>query len=105
MSKPKGFRPKDHHLTAHERQAMPKSDFALPGHGKGPKGAGAGSYPIDTEARARSALSRGAPNASPSELAQIKRRVHEKYPDIKIAGQKRRERMYDHPSSKKRREK
>ncbi|MGA2412381.1 MAG: hypothetical protein ABSG46_18600 [Candidatus Binataceae bacterium] len=72
------------HLTAGERQHMPKSEFALPGKGEGPKGAGAGSYPIDTEARARNALARGAQHAGPSELATIKRKVHSKYPGIKI---------------------
>ena len=69
-------------LTAEARQEMPRSEFALPGKGEGPKGAGAGSYPIDTENRARNALARGAQHASPSELATIRRKVHEKYPDI-----------------------
>ena len=72
------------HLTAHERQGMPSSEFALPGKGEGPKGAGAGSYPIDTEARARNALARGAQHASPAERATIKRKVHAKYPGIEI---------------------
>ena len=71
-------------LSAKERQAMPKSSFALPGRGEGPKGAGSGSYPIDTEGRARSALSRGAQHASSGELATIKRRVREKYPEIDV---------------------
>jgi len=70
------------HITASERQALPKSDFALPGKGTGPKGAGAGSYLIDTENRARNALARGAQHASAGELATIKRKVHAKYPDI-----------------------
>jgi len=72
-------------LTAGERQAMPKNEFALPGRGKGPKGAGAGAYPIDTEGRARSALSRGAQHATGSELETIKRKVHARYPDIDIS--------------------
>ena len=71
-------------LTASTRQGLPKSDFALPGKGEGPKGAGSGSYPIPDEAHARAALSRGAANASPSELASIKRKVHEKYPGMEI---------------------
>lgn len=87
-------------LSAKERQDMPKSDFALPGKGEGPKGAGSGSYPIDTEGRARNALARGAQHASSSELASIKRKVHEKYPDIDIGGSKKR-RLHDHPSSQK----
>lgn len=73
-------------LSAKDRRALPRGDFALPGHGKGPEGKGSGAYPIDTEGRARSALSRGAANASPSELATIKAKVHSKYPDIKIGG-------------------
>ena len=63
-------KPEQHHLTAAERQEMPRSDFALPGHGKGPKGAGAGSYPIEDEGHARAALSRVAANGTPAELRQ-----------------------------------
>ena len=81
--KPRRWTPKKgHDLTAKERQDMPKSDFAMPGKGEGPKGAGSGSYPIPDKAHARAALSRGAANASPAELAEIKRKVHEKYPDM-----------------------
>jgi len=71
-------------LTAKKRESMPKGDFALPGKGKGPKGAGPGAYPDDTKGRARAALSRGSANASPAEQAEIKRKVHAKYPSIKI---------------------
>lgn len=85
----KGWRKKSGRLTAQDRQSLPKSDFALPGHGDGPKGAGSGSYPIDTISRARNALSRGAQNASPSELASIKRKVHAKYPSINAKASKR----------------
>jgi hypothetical protein len=69
-------------LTASARNAMPKSEFALPGKGDGPKGKGSGSYPIPDAAHARAALSRGAQHASPDELATIKRKVHERFPDI-----------------------
>ncbi len=81
-------------LDAKERQSMPRSDFALPGQGEGPKGAGSGSYPIDTAGRARNALARGAQHASSSELAAIKRKVHAKYPGIEIGGKSRAERRY-----------
>lgn len=81
-------------LSAKERQSMPKSEFALPGKGEGPKGAGSGSYPIPDEAHARAALSRGAANASPSELAEIRRKVHEKFPGMQISGEKK------HPSER-----
>jgi hypothetical protein len=69
-------------ITAAKRNALPSSDFALPGKGEGTKGKGSGSYPIDTPGRARNALARGAQHASPSELATIKRKVHAKYPSI-----------------------
>jgi hypothetical protein len=72
-------------LSAGERQAMPKSQFALPGKGKGPKGAGAGSYPIPDEGHAKSALSRGAQHASPAELATIKRKVKAKFPSMDVS--------------------
>jgi hypothetical protein len=75
------------HINAAERRKLPSSDFALPGHGEGPEGKGSGSYPIDTEGRARDAISRGSANASPSELATIKRKVHSKYPDMEISGE------------------
>lgn len=83
-------------LTARQRQEMPKSDFALPGKGEGPKGAGAGSYPIPDKAHARNALARAAQHASPSERATIERKVHEKYPGIEIGGEKksRADRLY-----------
>lgn len=71
-------------LNAAARRRLPSSDFALPGQGKGPQGKGSGSYPIDTIGRARDALSRGSANASPEQLAAIKRKVHDKYPSIKI---------------------
>lgn len=69
-------------LTAHERQEMPRGDFALPGRGAGPKGAGAGSYPIPDESHARNALSRVSANGSSAEKAAVRRKVHEKYPGI-----------------------
>lgn len=73
------------HINAAQRRALPSKDFALPGKGNGPEGKGSGSYPIDTEGRARSALSRGAANASPGELATIKRKVRAKYPEIEVS--------------------
>jgi hypothetical protein len=71
-------------ITAAARQKLPSSDFALPGKGAGPKGAGPGSYPIDTPNRARNALARGAQHASPAEQATIKRKVKAKYPSIDV---------------------
>lgn len=90
-------------LSAKKRRSMPDSEFALPGHGEGKGGKGSGAYPIDTPGRARAALSRGAANASPAEQAEIKRKVHAKYPSIKIgdesSAESRRAMLYDHERS------
>jgi len=72
-------------LSASQRQSLPSSDFALPGAGKGPKGAGAGSYPIPDEGHARSALQRGVQHASPGQLATIKRKVKAKFPGMNVS--------------------
>lgn len=69
-------------LTAHERQRLPKSDFALPGKGAGPKGAGSGSYPIPDASHARNALARVSQHGSPAEKAAVRAKVHAKYPGI-----------------------
>lgn len=62
-------------LTAAARRKIPAKDFAL----------GKGHYPIEDEGHARAALSMGAQHASPGQLATIKRKVHAKYPGIKVA--------------------
>lgn len=80
--KRKGWRKKGEHLTASERQTMPKSDFALPGKGDGPKGAGAGSYPINDRAHAANALSRVSQFGSSSEKAKVRAAVHRKFPGM-----------------------
>jgi hypothetical protein len=66
-------------LSAAQRQSLPKSDFALPGKGTGPKGAGSGSYPIPDRSHAQNALARssGKPVA-----AQVRAKVKAKYPDM-----------------------
>ena len=68
-------------LSAASRNALPASDFALPGRGNGPKGKGSGSYPIPDESHARNALARSA-NKSAAVRSAVRRKVHEKYPDI-----------------------
>lgn len=78
----KGWRKQGEHLTAHERQALPRSDFALPGKGDGPKGAGSGSYPVPDAKHARSALSLVSRYGSPSEKAKVRAKVHAKFPTI-----------------------
>jgi hypothetical protein len=86
--KPKGK------LSAKEREDMPKSDFALPGKGEGPKGAGSGSYPIPDASHARNALARVAQHGSPAERAEVRAKVHRKFPGIGKS-------LHDHPSSRK----
>lgn len=94
--KPRHWKPKkEHTLTAGERQKMPKSEFALPGKGEGPKGAGAGSYPIPDENHARNALARVAQHGSSAEKAEVRRKVHEKYPGIAVSGAAKRDTLYD----------
>lgn len=61
---------------------MPKSDFALPGKGEGPKGAGSGSYPIPDKGHAMAALSRVSANGTPAEKAAVRAKVHAKFPGI-----------------------
>ena len=58
-------------LTAKQRQALPKSKFGLPGKGEGPKGAGAGSYPMPDRKHAAIAKSYAKRYASPSQRARI----------------------------------
>lgn len=76
-------------LTAHERQSMPRSDFALPGKGEGPKGAGSGSFPIPDRSHAINALARA--SGKPVE-AKVRAAVHRKYPDL---GKARADRRYN----------
>lgn len=75
-------------LRMKQREKLPSKDFALPGRGTGKGGKGPGSYPIDTKARARNALARGAQNASPAQQAEIKRKVAAKFPSINVGGRK-----------------
>lgn len=70
-------------LTAKQRQKLPKSKFGLPGKGEGPKGAGAGSYPIPDVSHARNALSRVSQFGSPSEKATVRAKVAARFPAIK----------------------
>jgi hypothetical protein len=79
-----------------KRQSLPSSDFALPGRGEGSSGKGSGSYPIPDESHARNALARAAQHASPEEQAQIKRKVHAKFPGIEIGGEKKGRMPYTH---------
>lgn len=64
-------------LTARQRQALPTNAFAIAA-----KAPGSGSYPINDVSHARNALSRVAANGSPSEQAQVRAKVHAKFPGI-----------------------
>ena len=79
------------HLTAAARQSMPSSEFALPGKGEGPKGAGSGSYPIPDPKHARAALSLVSQHGTPEEKSKVRAEVHSKFPGI---GKSRSEKMY-----------
>lgn len=65
-------------LTYKARKAMPKSDFALPAKKEG----GKGGYPIEDKPHARNALARVAQHGTPAEKAEVRAKVHKKYPDI-----------------------
>lgn len=69
-------------LSAKQRQSLPKSSFALPGKGEGPKGAGAGSYPIPDESHARNALARVSQHGSSEQKAKVRAKVKAKFPGI-----------------------
>jgi hypothetical protein len=66
-------------LNAKARRALPSSDFALPGKGKGAEGKGSGSYPIPDRSHAANALARssGKPVA-----AKVRAKVKAKFPDM-----------------------
>jgi hypothetical protein len=69
-------------LTTEKRSKLPSQDFALPGKGKGPQGKGSGSYPINDEVHGRNALSRVSQFGTPAEKAEVRAKVHAKFPDI-----------------------
>lgn len=71
-------------LSSKARNALPSKDFALPGKGKGPKGKGAGSYPIPNASHARNALARVAQHGTPAEKAAVRGKVKARFPGIKV---------------------
>lgn len=62
-------------LNAKRRNALSSGDFALPGR----------RYPIDTPARARSALSRVEQFGSNSEKSRVRAAVKRKYPNMDVS--------------------
>jgi hypothetical protein len=75
-------------LSSKKRQSLPSKSFALPGKGEGPKGKGAGSYPIPDESHARNALARVSQHGSPAEKATVRAKVAAKFPGISVSGKK-----------------
>jgi hypothetical protein len=65
---------KQHKLTALDRSHIKTGNFALPNERK---------YPIEDESHARNALARVSQHGTPAEQAQVRRKVQEKYPNIK----------------------
>jgi hypothetical protein len=61
-------------LTATQRNALPKSAFALPGR----------RYPIHDEEHARDALARAAANGTSQEKLAVRRAVKKRYPNMKV---------------------
>jgi hypothetical protein len=59
-------------LSASDRRDLPKGEFAGPGR----------SYPINDPDHARAALSRVSEYGDPELKARVRRKVHEKFPDI-----------------------
>lgn len=59
-------------LTSKQRNALPKDAFALPGR----------RYPIEDANHARNALARVAQHGTPSEKANVRAKVHKRFPGI-----------------------
>ena len=76
-------------LNAAERKALPASDFA----GKKGKSGGSGSYPIPNQNHARLALAMVSRFGSPSKKAQVRAKVHAKFPGIGKKGRQTYSRM------------
>lgn len=61
-------------LTVKARKAIPSSKFAGPSR----------SYPIEDKSHARNALARVSQHGSPSVKAEVRAKVHKKYPGIGV---------------------
>lgn len=73
---------KEGKLTTAGRVALPKKEFALPPSPKAKASGEKGSYPIPDKAHARNALARVAQHGSAEQQAEVRRKVHEKYPEM-----------------------
>jgi hypothetical protein len=67
-------------LTTSERKSIPKKDFALPS--KRSASGGKGGYPIPDKSHARNALSRVSEYGTPAQKAEVRAKVHRKFPGI-----------------------
>lgn len=63
-------------LNAKKRNALPSNDFAVPGR----------KYPVNDASHARNALARVAQHGSPKEKAEVRAKVHQKFPGIGAGG-------------------
>lgn len=66
-------------LTAKTRNAIPSSEFALPGR----------RYPVEDRSHAQNALARVSQHGSSSEKAAVRAKVHAKYPSMGKGSSKR----------------
>ena len=64
-------------LTTKDRKHIKKSNFALHEDGEN-------KYPIEDENHARNALTRISEYGTPEEKAEVREKVHEKFPGIKL---------------------
>lgn len=67
-------------LTSKKRNALKKTQFALPAQR---------AYPINDIAHARAALSRVAANGTPAQQKAVRTAVYRKYPQIKPSAKKK----------------
>jgi hypothetical protein len=61
-------------LNAAKRNRLPSKDFAVAGR----------KYPINDKSHARNALARVSQHGTPEQKAEVRRKVHAKFPGIKV---------------------
>ena len=75
-------------LTTARRKALPTSEFAVPEKRGGKGKAGKGAYPIPDASHARNALARISQHGTPEEKAEVRSKVHSRFPNIGKKGKK-----------------
>lgn len=65
-------------LSYRSRKRMKRKEFALPGK----RDKGRGGYPINDASHARNALSRVSQFGTPAQKAEVRAKVHRKFPNI-----------------------